>query len=110
MILEIIFSIPVFIFIWYMIFKVIMKVQKKKLFVDIPGKMEKQQKKFYNDGKEVNVKQLLGIEEVKKDEETPETTKEPTKEAQPETPEETPKKAKEEEVKKPKRRRWGKRR
>ena len=67
MIALIIFSIFCFIIIWFVIFKVILKVQKRNLFKNIPEKLDKQDKRFFNDGKEVNFKELLGKEATKKE-------------------------------------------
>lgn len=64
MIAEIIFSIFAFCLIWFIIFKVKLKHEQKNLLKDIAGKLEKQNKKFFNDGKEVNLKKDLGIEET----------------------------------------------
>ncbi len=72
MILELLISVPIFIVIWVMIFKILIKYNKKKLLEDIPGKIAKQDKKFFNDGKEVNFKEALGLEDE-------ETTKEEIK-------------------------------
>lgn len=67
MIALIIFSLICFVIMWFVIFKVILIYQKKSLFKNIPDKLEKQDKKFFNDGKEVNIKELLGKEEIKKE-------------------------------------------
>ena len=69
MILEILLSIPTFIFIWFFIFKVKLKYDKKKLLKDLPKKLEKQEENFYNDGKESDFKnRILGAEREKKEE------------------------------------------
>ncbi len=67
MILEILFAIPTFIFIWFFIFKIKLKYDKKKLIKDLPKKLEKQNKKFYSDGKEVDLKEILGLGVEKKE-------------------------------------------
>jgi len=79
MIALILFSIICFIIIWFVIFKVILKVQKRNLFRNIPEKLEKQDKRFFNNGKEVNFKELLGREE-KKEEVVEEVSEEPEEE------------------------------
>ena len=63
----IIFSVICFIIIWFIIFNVTLKVQKRNLFKNIPEKLEKQDKRFFNNGEEVNFKELLGKEAIKKE-------------------------------------------
>ena len=67
-IVEIIFSLIMFCALWFIIFKFMLKYASKKILKDIVEKMEKQNKKFYTDGKEVNLKEKLGLD---KKEETP---------------------------------------
>ncbi len=84
MIALIIFSIFCFVIIWFVVFKVILIYQKRNLFKNIPEKLEKQDKRFFNDGKEVNFKELLGKEATKK-----EVVEEVKEEPIPKEPEET---------------------
>ncbi len=63
----IIFSVICFVIIWFVIFKVILIYQKKSLFKNITEKLEKQEKRIFNDGKEVNFKELLGKKEEKEE-------------------------------------------
>jgi hypothetical protein len=67
MILELLFAIPIFILIWFIIFKVKLKYDKAKLLKDLPEKIRKQDKKFYSDGKEIDLKKSLGLEVEKKE-------------------------------------------
>lgn len=69
MIVEIIFTIIISCLIWFVIFKVLRKVEDKKLITNIEKGLEKQEKKFVTDGKEVDLIKELGLGEHK---ETPE--------------------------------------
>lgn len=57
----VIISIPFMALLWFMIFKLLLKIDKKNPLKDIAKKIEKQDKKFYNDGKEVNLKEQIGL-------------------------------------------------
>ena len=90
MIALILFSIICFVIIWFIVFKVILIYQKRNLFKNIPEKLEKQDKRFFNDGKEVNFKELLGREEKKQEvvEEIKEEPEETIEDVHPEPEEE----------------------
>jgi len=102
----IIFSIICFVIIWFVIFKIVLIYQKKNLFKNIPDKLEKQNKRFFNDGREVNFKELLG-KESEKEEVVEEVNEEPKEtitntEPQPEPKQtETVKETVKEQIKKP---------
>ena len=62
MILEIILSIPVFIVVWFVIFKVVIILEGRKILKNLPKKLEKQNKRFYDE-----IKKELGMEEKKEE-------------------------------------------
>jgi len=64
MIFEILFAIPVFIIIWYFIFKIKLMLSMKNLTKNILEKLEKQEEKFYDGKKEVKIKELLEEKET----------------------------------------------
>lgn len=59
MIIEILLSILVSCVVWFFIFQIKLMYDTKKILKDIVKKIEKQNKKFFNDGKEVNIKKEL---------------------------------------------------
>ena len=60
---EIIFSLFMFCMLWFVIFKFKLMYDKKKKLKNIPEKIEKQNKRFFSDGKEVNLKKELGLKD-----------------------------------------------
>ena len=66
MIIEILLSILVFCTIWFFIFKIKLLFDNKKILKDIANKIEKQNKRFFIDGKEVNLIKELKLQRVPK--------------------------------------------
>ena len=64
MILELILSIPVFIIVWFVIFRVVIVLENRRLLKNLPKKLEKQNKKFYDEIK--NELLAVGISKEKK--------------------------------------------
>lgn len=58
---EIIFAIIVFIALWFAIFKFILIYQSNNILKNIEEKIDKQNKRFFMDGKEVDLKKQIGI-------------------------------------------------
>ena len=119
MILEFItlavFGLVTFLFVWFLIFKLKLMIDSRRILKDIDKKLERQNKKFFNDGNEVDLKKELALQgpkedlkkEVKKDlaevkevrqiplkEELPEEKEKPQAPAEPKTEEVKPKKKK----------------
>ncbi len=60
-ILEIVFTFIISCLIWFVVFKVMRNLEGKKLMNNIITGIEKQDKKFFTDGKEVDLKKELGL-------------------------------------------------
>lgn len=88
MILIIFFSIPFMLLLWFIIFRFLLKKSKHDLLTDIPKKIEKQNRIFFNDGNEVSLKEQLGLEEVIEETGEEEVKEEITEEKTEETEEE----------------------
>ena len=66
-VIEIVFAVICFLIMWFFIFKLMLKIEVKKILKNMPNKLEEQEKKFFVKGKEIDLKKTLGLQKVEKE-------------------------------------------